>query len=217
VARSRRLERREAEAIACIEAFAREGPCYAGVSWGKDSTVLAHLVTMCSVTVPLVWVRVEPIANPDCSLVRDEFLSAHDIEYVELEVWCTWSDGEYHATGTLEQGFAEAGRRYGARHISGVRADESGARKTRMRRHGHNTRRTSAPIGWWTGEEVYAYLYRHALPVHPAYAMSLRGLLDRNRIRVASLGGKRGEGFGRAEWEQRYYPDAMRRLACPPD
>ena len=37
------------------------------------------------------------------------------------------------------------------------------------------------------------------------YACSLGGLLDRSKLRVASLGGQRGTGWGRAEWERRYY------------
>lgn len=33
----------------------------------------------------------------------------------------------------------------------------------------------------------------------------MRGLLSRERIRVATIGGERGTGHGRAEWERTYY------------
>jgi len=40
---------------------------------------------------------------------------------------------------------------------------------------------------------------------HPAYACSMGGALDRAQLRVAALGGDRGSGHGREEWERRYY------------
>ena len=39
------------------------------------------------------------------------------------------------------------------------------------------------------------------------------GRFPRDRIRVASLSGRRGDGMGRAEWEREYYGDVLRRLA----
>lgn len=196
--------------------FTDDGPCYAGVSWGKDSTVLAHLVSMHAPRVPLVWVRVEPIANPDCVLVRDAFLRTHDVDYHEIESWCRHDAEGWHARGTLEHGFAEAATRWTKRHVSGIRGAESGARTMRMRRFGERTEMTCAPIGWWSAADIYAYLFANDLPVHPAYACSQGGLWDRDRIRVASIGGRRGDGTGRADWERHYYPDAIRRIRLTP-
>jgi hypothetical protein len=39
--------------------------------------------------------------------------------------------------------------------------------------------------------------------------MSMGGTIDRNHIRVSSVGGKRGSNMGRAEWEKLYYPDIL--------
>ena len=190
-------------------------PCYAGTSWGKDSTVLAHLVATLVPRVPLVWVRIEPIFNPDCLLVRDEFLRTHDVNYHEIVVHSTIAEPGttrrgWHWAGTLETGFAECARRWGVRRISGIRGEESGQRKRRMMHYGEQSRLTCAPIGWWTSKDVFAYLFSRTLPVHPAYACSMGGLLDHDRIRVASLGGAKGMGHGRAEWEERYYGREMR-------
>jgi len=198
------LDRREARAIRDISDFAQE-PCYAGVSWGKDSVVVAHLVRKVLPDLPLVWVRVEPIKNPDCETVRDCFLAQHPGPYDEIEVWCRGDADGWHARGTLEKGFAEAAKRYGARHISGVRGEESSARKMRGKTFGISTATTCAPLQWWSGQDVFAYLAHYDLPVHPAYAMSFGGRYDRIQIRVASLGGKRGTGRDREQWEQRYY------------
>lgn len=204
------MARRAMDAIAT---FAAAGPCYAGTSWGKDSTVLAHLVARLraeGVTVSLVWVVVEPIVNPDCAIVRDTVRTATGVDCDAITVWCRRDGAGWHATGTLERGFALASDRYGAaRHVAGIRAEESGSRALRMRRYGVATADTCAPIGWWSARDVYAYLWQYRLPVHPAYACTMGGLLDRDRIRVASLGGQRGTGHGRAEWERRYYGAEM--------
>ena len=213
LARSRGLAEKEDQALTDIVKFATAGLCYVGVSWGKDSVVVADLACRSGLDLPLVWIRVEPIANPDCAVVRDAFLAMNpSAKYEEIEIWCQRDEKGWHATGTLERGFAEAVDRFGYRYVSGVRADEASYRKTRMRVHGTVSGRTCAPIGWWKGEDIFAYLEKHDLPVHPAYAMSFGGTLDRQRLRVASLTGQRGTGFGRADWEQRYYRDDVERI-----
>lgn len=205
-ARGRHLARKTSRAVEALRSFAAAGPCYAGTSWGKDSVVVAHLVATTCPEVPLVWIRVEPIANPDCALVRDAFLARWRCRYAEIVRRCAVDDdGEVHATGTLESGFKEAASRYGPRHVSGVRADESAQRKLRVMRWGESTEMTCAPIARWTSRDVFAYLAHHDLPVHPAYACLGGGRWDRERIRVASLGGRRGQGHGRAIWEREYY------------
>lgn len=211
--------RRESRALNVFTAFATK-PCYIGVSWGKDSVVLAHLAYRMGVATgqwrPLVWVRVEPIANPDCHAVRDEYFLAypeHREHYHEIEMWCRLDEQGWHATGTLEEGFAKAAKLVGlARHASGVRGEEAGSRKLRMMKWSETSPNTCAPIGWWKAMHVFAYLYKHHLPVHPAYAMTYGGTLDRGRVRVASLGGERGTGVGRREWENHYYGDVQRKI-----
>lgn len=223
-ARRPQLAERARRAVDAIAEFAArdDGACYAGTSWGKDSTVLAHLVAICArergVRVPMVFVHVQPHRNPDCLLVRDRMLAAYGdaLDYHEIAVECVrGADGLWVETGRLETGFARAAEMLGPRYISGVRADESSGRRKRMGAYGASTRYTCAPIGWWTGEDVYAYLHAHGLPVHPAYACTMGGMLDRDRIRVATLGGSRGTGWGRREWEWTYYRDEMRALGVP--
>jgi phosphoadenosine phosphosulfate reductase len=207
---------RVGRAVDALRAFVAVGDCYAGVSWGKDSTVIAHMIATHAPSVPVVWVRVSGVENPDCPLVRDAFLSEHRLRYEEISVAAP------QRGLTSSNGFAEARRRYGDRHISGVRGAESSTRMLRSRRWGHSTDRTCAPITWWSGADVYAYLHEHGLPVHPAYACTQGGLWDRDRIRVGALGGERGRGTGRAEWERRYYGadiariESARRSGCVP-
>lgn len=198
-----RLNRIVGPAMSVIREF---GPDTCSVSWGKDSVVCAHLcwslVQEGEMDEPaLVWVRVRNRENPYCHLVRDAFLKRWPMRrYHEIE--CDAGD---HAAGELMcgPGFAEAVERFGPRRITGLRADESGGRKARMSR-GLTQGSSCAPIGRWTAADVFAYLYANDLPVHPVYAMSFGGSLERDRIRTAQVGGQRGRGHGRAEWEARY-------------
>lgn len=191
-----------------------------GVSWGKDSVVVAHLSMGRH---PVVWVRERPNDNPDCLAVRDAYLAAVPSRYEEIEV--TFAD-----VGAFASGFAQARAMFGDRHISGVRAQESAARRISIRRLGLDTSRSAAhghalrPIGHWSSLDVFAHLERHDLPIHPAYGFTMDGVLDPLRLRVDSLctpgadiGTMPGEGHGRREWERRYYREhlgAMMR-ACP--
>lgn len=206
VARSSRHLRHVTQSVEALLKFLADGSAYVGVSWGKESTCVAHMVATLSPSTPLVCIVGQPIDNPHCALVRDEFLRTHPrANYHEIEVWCRKSDHDWHATGTMERGFEIAREQFGNRHVSGIRAAESAGRKVRMRHHGISSTNACAPIGWWSGEDVFAYLHAHDLPVHPSYAMSIGGIYTRARLRVAWLGLRHGDMFGRAEWEQRYY------------
>lgn len=216
--RSSSFKRRVKEARQALARFTDSAePCYVGVSWGKDSVVVAHLAAWLKRekrrTLPLVWLKSVPGFNPDCILVRDEFRRMFpELPYAEIETPRRHDEEGWHSTGTMEEGFREASRRYGDRHVSGVRAEESTVRSLRMRRWGENSPNTCAPIGWWTARDVFAYLHVNGLPVHPVYAMTQGGLWERDRLRVASLDETHGRGRGRAEWEAHYYPDVLRTL-----
>lgn len=90
-----------------------------------------------------------------------------------------------------------------------MRADESRARKLRSAAWGAATQNTCAPLDRWSNAEVFAYLARFDLPIHPAYAMSYGGALARDQIRVDCIGGRTGRGKGRREWEWTYYRDEI--------
>jgi phosphoadenosine phosphosulfate reductase len=198
-AQTQQFARRVQTARQALLDFAAAGPCYVSVSWGKDSVAVAHLAETCALALPLVYVAVGDQANRDCELVAERFLRRFPAPYHRVET----DAGGRHAP---DRGFRQAARLLGTdRYISGVRADESRDRTIRWKRWGYATARTCAPLSDWTAREVWAYLYTHDLPVHPAYAMTFDGAVDRDDIRVASVGGQRGRGRGRQEWEQRYH------------
>ncbi len=198
------IGRKVERSLEAIREFVAAGPCYCSVSWGKDSVVVAHLVGRVARGIPLAWVRVRGWSNPDCESVMAAFGGECDVLDVDV--------GHDRDGGTLETGFRRLTQKYGQRRIVGVRADESGIRRMSLRRLGLSTGLSCRPLGWWTVDDVFAYLASHRLPVHPAYAMLGGGRWAREHLRVASLGGVRGTQFGRAEWEREYYGDDLARL-----
>jgi phosphoadenosine phosphosulfate reductase len=201
-----------------VREFAAAGPCYASTSWGKDSTVMAHLVATSGVRLPLVYVRPTSWENPDCLLVRDRFLERYGDQVDYEEYWVTlgrrwWQTPETDptfTTGAHAAGqFSQPERAHGGRHISGVRAEESKIRQLAMGRWGEAGPGACRPIGHWTAVDVFAYLHRHDLPIHPAYAMSYGGHLDRRWLRVSPIGGISAADKQRAEWERHYYPEIV--------
>lgn len=209
-----------AAAVAAIRGFAAAGACYCGVSWGKDSVVVAHLCRLAAPRVPLVHLR-PTNHNPDCDAVRDAYFAAFPGQpYSEWPV--DYSD--LHARGLPHQqldretdrrwfaAIRESGRPFAGRHVLGVRSEESAGRRARERVWGENSPNGCAPITRWTTAGVFAHLAAYGLPVHPAYAMLGGGRWPRDRLRVAEVGDTHGTGGGRAEWEREYYGDVLRRL-----
>lgn len=206
----RSVNRKAIKSLNVIAGFCRD-PCYCSVSWGKDSVVIANLVTNLKPEVPLVWVRPIGAEMPYCQDVRDEFLRQHpNSDYRECEVDADlWNDPSVSNERAFLPARLAAGTR---RRIVGVRADESATRTLSMRCHGVETDEVCRPIGWWTIDDVFAFLAQHELPVHPSYAMLGGGRYQRKHRRVASMGGEWGNQFGRNEWEMEYYPDIINRM-----
>lgn len=211
-------EKKTARAVEAIKEFTRyDSTGYISCSWGKDSTVVAHLCVVEKCTLPIVWVRVKGWENPDCVLVRDAFLADYEdqVDYHEITVDPAaprrWENASQGTQRTSTLGFKEAARRFGHRHISGVRGAESAQRSMAMAVHGIESAHSCRPIGYWKNQDVFSYLAHHDLPIHPAYAMNLGGAKPRDHIRVGSLGGSRGTELGRGRWEEHYYPDVVRK------
>lgn len=197
----RRMERLQAQARGAVEDFVGAGAAYASVSWGKDSLVVAHIVQVVAPAVPLVWCRLVPLDNPDCEAVRDAFVSRWAPIYHEVVVQAS---GRQERRG--QEGYRLTEERFGARRIMGIRAQESRERRMSAGVHGVATANVCRPILHWTIDDVFAYLAHYDIPTHPAYAMTMGGLLQREEIRVAYIGGSRG-GERRRVWERAYYPD----------
>lgn len=219
-AASDRLNRKVAEAMHHIREFVSLGTCYCGVSWGKDSVVVAHLCRSVDPTIPLIHLRPSN-HNSDCDTVRDAYFAAYPGQTYSEELI---DYGNLHALPLTEHvldvetdilwysTIRRIGKPFGHRHILGLRSEESSKRSRRERIHGASSKNGCAPITRWTHVDVFAYLYANQLPVHPAYAMLGGGRWRRNLIRVAEIGDTPGRNMGRLVWEKEYYGDILRRI-----
>lgn len=192
----------EAETISQIAAWQGD---YCGTSWGKDSVVMMNLLYRSGNRVPCVYMRLAGHRdNPDCEAVRDAFLSRYDVPYEERTFVYEQCKNNEH--------WKALDREFGPRRMTGLRGDESTTRRMSIGVFGLDTGRSFRPIGHWMQDDVWGYLSRHDLPIHPAYAMLGGGRWDRQYLRVHSIGGERGTERGRREWEQEYYGDVLARI-----
>ena len=208
---SGRIER----AIAEIRRFAADGPCYCAVSWGKDSVVVADLVMRAGVDVPLcnIW-QAGSQHDPEVFRVRDEFLRVWGSpEFHQIDVAAgDFGQRDNSRAASLVAGISQATRKFGTtRYIGGVRSEESFVRRMRAIM---GSKTTCQPLNWWSAGDVFGYLAARGLPVHPAYAMTGGGRWSREHIRVSIIGGQKGRGWGRLDWEREYYGDLIRQMEC---
>jgi len=158
----------------------------AAISWGKDSTVLAHLAA----ETPGRQLINARYPNPaerlaDMDRVRDLVLARSDMEGVHYEErlipgeWEMYkraggffssptTPGQRSATRWWRRALDE-GMRCGDSVLLGLRAGESRGRALRVACWGddHTRRdglRVILPLARWTGRDIWAYLVTHNLP-----------------------------------------------------
>lgn len=208
------FQRRAEQARSAISEFVADGPCYLSVSWGKDSVTCAHLLwEVCQDKVLLVHIIQQPGENPYNAIVRDAFLTRFPMPYQEVLADYTGIDGsENEIDRQTDKVFLRCFKKLPyTRYLSGIRRDESGGRAIRMMKHGLRSLNTLAPIGYWKIQDVYAYLAKHDLPIHPNYGMLGGGRWPRESLRVCRVGGVPGRGMGRLLWENEYYSSFLRK------
>lgn len=216
LSRDRRLDRLADQARRAIDEFLAAGPAYVSTSWGKDSVVACHIAALVEPRITIRWARADHVEMPECEQVRDAFLAAHPhVRYQEhpyrFRVPLRGEPGFDDPDAESQDALAET---LTGRRISGVRAEESRIRSISIGHRGLVTPGTCRPIGRWTAVQVFAYLRREDLPVHPAYAMSAGGYYDRRWLRVHPLltalpGQSAVHGRDPATWEDRYYGDVI--------
>jgi phosphoadenosine phosphosulfate reductase len=204
--RTRRMKGLVDAAKARLEAFCTDR-AYIAISWGKDSVVVADIAARMGLGLPLYYYRQVPHANPDCDAVRDACMALWARPaYLEQSIAATPTDEGWWRPKWAER-LVDVHAQFGERYISGIRGQESGIRRIVQARWGAMTERTCRPITDWREDDVFAYLAGRNLPVHPAYACSYGGMLERRALRVSTIGGDNGAGMGRTQWERDYYCD----------
>lgn len=212
---SPRMRHLEGEATAAVRRFAAAHDDWrVSVSWGKDSVAAAHVALLAVPDARIVWAKARDVEMPECCLVRDAFLATHPAARYEEVEYAFRVPLRFELTGEAAEDQDALREALSGPYVSGVRAEESDVRRISMFRHGTETANTCRPIGLWRATDVFAYLEGESLPVHPAYAMTFGGLLDRRMLRVHALGTVLpGTPVGNATthtiWEDSYYADVI--------
>lgn len=212
------LAKLETEGIKAVREFSAAGEYTVSTSWGKDSVAACHIALKADPSATLVWAREKDTEMPECEQVRDAFLAAHPGARYEERVYTFRVPLRFeprHQDAGHQDALAET---LTGRYVSGVRAEESKIRRISIGHRGLVTPNTCRPIGRWQTTQVFAYLHREGLPVHPAYAMTQGGFYDRRWLRVHPLGTATPaqsavHSRDHATWEDLYYPDVIETAA----
>lgn len=212
-----RLVAADADAV-IRQALDRAGdvPVAVGVSGGKDSVAMAHLVARhCR---PTIIYNDSGLEMPESiGIVRDL------ADRLGLDVYVARGDAvalEMAGHNNMEAIIKPVQLAIRELDIGlefvGLRRAESRARRMLIGRYGpvHASRRWGCLVAWpmrdWTGADVFAYLDEHGLPAHPAYAREWG--LDRDAIRVSWAYDPDRRADGDGEYLRRHYPRLHQRL-----
>ena len=151
----------------CVEMMLRDyQDSYVSNSWGKQSIVMAHLVWSVNPKVPNVHFTgedAEIISN--FSEVRDEFLSRMHIPYIERKRETHLREAiEAYNSDVNPQGYFVGLCAYESK--GRTRSIENSRNQILMLKNGVAR---CTPIGWWTQEDLAAYIATYELPMLNTY------------------------------------------------
>jgi len=199
-------------------------------SWGKDSCALVALILEAVGSGFQVGHLRSPYELPGCDAVlawARERMVVHTVE-------SPWSLADYvawlqtHGLGYERVSLQSAGKdrkrdalvewvkEHGyATQLLGMRAEESAGRRACFRFRGlsydaHGLRICN-PIGWWTAQDVWAYLVSRGVPWHPLYDCETHGE-TRETLRNGGWLTVHGCNDARVPWLRRHYPEQYRQL-----
>jgi phosphoadenosine phosphosulfate reductase len=202
-------------------------PAAVGLSGGKDSVAMCHIVAQ--------HCRPQIIWN-DSGLELPESESIVRAVAAQLGLSVIVAKGRNALTTQLEWGMEKSKKKVktideqcivspvrevlrdlGIRvEFVGLRAQESRRRKMVLAKHGamYLSQRWSCGIAWplreWKTADVFAYIEEHGLPLHPAYART--NWSDRDSIRVSWAWDPSRERIGDMEYLRRFYPQLFHRI-----
>jgi phosphoadenosine phosphosulfate reductase len=191
--------------------FQNHQNCYASISWGKDSTILAYLIYLSQLPIPCVQ-TVCYTTNPDNELVKNDFCANYDIDYHEVFSDDSVLDRFSFDQSVINKFFEPVKVIFGNHKILGIRGDESNIRKYQQIKYKGITSTSCHPLIHWSLDDVFSFLINKNIPIHPVYGYSMGGLIPLKDLRVDTLGDIRGRDRGRKEWENIYYQDELKQM-----
>lgn len=142
---------------------------YLACSFGKDSSVMLHMVLQFMPQIPVRFAT-----HPETNLldnyqqVVDWWLMNYNINYTEI-----YCDGglikvRHAQRNALEEGDFDS-------FFVGIRAQESKARRIYLKKYGQfyrlkfNNRVKICPLAWWSERDIAAYIHQYDLPLLSKY------------------------------------------------
>lgn len=205
---------------------------YISMSFGKDSTVMAHLIWSRYPDIPMMYVNCGKFDEwPDTPRVKQEFLAlfpgAKFIELTAPSIWEFYASVGFYVqdeettkeTRRAQREYAEslmlaldreADRRGFDGAFIGLRREESNNRSRLFAMRGNlyfaKTRGkwTCHPLERWTAKDIWAYIVKNHLPYNELYDLAPEG---RERARNGAMFGTRSARYGRLVFLKRAYPD----------
>ena len=211
------------------------GRIVVSTSWGKDSVCLVDLARRVLGDVDLMHIA-SPAVMPGTDRVADAMVGQcpyHVISQHDLAGYVAWvrSVGLPHERTRARQNSAVAAIKkdpaiaWALEHefdgvALGMRAEENpGTRGMNFRVRGATYMLKSGiriinPIAWWSGRDVWAYIFSRGLPYNNRiYDAETHGL-TRETIRNTGWLSTDGAAMrGRIAWLRHHFPDQYRRLA----
>lgn len=214
-----------AVAVAALERFGE--PAAVGVSGGKDSVAMCHVVAQhCRPTI--IWndsglelPESEGIVRALADQLGLDVVVARGIDALARKIEIGAVAAAERAKETDELAIIAPVRDAlrsidAALEFVGLRQAESQARRMLIATHGpaHQSKRWQCGIAWpmrkWRAADVFAYIDEHGLPLHPAYLRTQ--WQDRDDIRVSWVWDSSRENTGDIEYLRRHYPALYRRI-----
>jgi len=208
------------------------------LSFGKDSTVMAHLLLQMDPDLPVMYINCGQWDEwPDTPRVKAEFLERFPCNFTELR-GPSVIEG-YREAGLFVQDEAITKEARKAQHnygkslaeildaeakqrgyhgaFIGVRKDESNNRSRLFAMHGPlyyaKTRSLWAchPLAFWTARDVWAYIVKYDLPYNELYDLDPQG---REMARNGAMFGTRSARYGRLVFLRKMYPGWFNRFSA---
>lgn len=216
-------------ALDVIRRAAEIGAVGVAFSGGKDSTVVLDLVRRVIPDAPVGFFDSGCELESTLDLVRRERAEIVQprLSILDMARYAGWWDYAdpvdpgcpFDAKLILVQEPSEAFvvRRRLRVIVTGLRAEESGARKRNATSRGElhlGADRTwyCAPLAFWKTSDVWAYIASRGLDYNAAYDRMAEARVPRESQRVATLLGERGSGWGRHVYLRRAEPARWREL-----
>ena len=207
---------------------------YLSFSGGKDSTVVASLVTKFYPDIPVIHIRNPELDIPE-NLANVKKIAENlnlNLEIIECkkDPWIILnkqnnlfkelnnSSSKLNKICFFEPLKMAVQKRNYDGHFMGLRAEESRARKMNFKYNGFiyersNGMKVCCPINHLKGLDVFAYLFSNNIPIHSVYFKNDLGDPP-ERIRVGWwLPGEKTSKHGYCTWFKYYYPDLFNKLS----